>query len=110
MCGLSGFWARSPTAMDSGSVASAMADRLRHRGPDDGGVWLDPEAGVALAHRRLAIVDLSDAARDCPRGCTHLAEEPECALDAAAAAGEVDPARVQSFRRIMASRALVDEY
>lgn len=63
MCGLSGFWARSPTAMDSGSVASAMADRLRHRGPDDGGVWLDPEAGVALAHRRLAIVDLSDAGR-----------------------------------------------
>jgi len=57
-----------------------------------------------------AFADLDDASRDCPRGCTHLAEEPECALDTAAAAGEIDPARVHSFRRIMASRALVDEY
>jgi asparagine synthase (glutamine-hydrolysing) len=36
-----------------------MADTLIHRGPDDGGVWLDAAAGVALAHRRLAILDLS---------------------------------------------------
>lgn len=53
-----------------------------------------------------AFADLAEAARDCPRGCTHLTEEPECALD-----GEgIDPARVASFRRIMASRSLVDEY
>ena len=57
-----------------------------------------------------AFADLDEASRDCPRGCTHLAEEPECALDTAAAAGEIDPARLQSFRRIMASRSLVDEY
>jgi asparagine synthase (glutamine-hydrolysing) len=38
-----------------------MADTLRHRGPDDAGVWADPEAGVALGHRRLSIVDLSAA-------------------------------------------------
>ncbi len=38
-----------------------MADRLRHRGPDGDGVW--SEAGIALAHRRLAILDLSDDAR-----------------------------------------------
>ena len=35
---------------------------LRHRGPDDDGLWTDPEAGLALAFRRLAIIDLS------PRG------------------------------------------
>jgi asparagine synthase (glutamine-hydrolysing) len=36
-----------------------MASRLRHRGPDDCGCWCDPAAGIALAHRRLSIVDLS---------------------------------------------------
>lgn len=63
MCGLTGFWARSPSSTDSGAIAAAMADRLRHRGPDDGGAWVDAGAGVALAHRRLAIVDLSEAGR-----------------------------------------------
>lgn len=38
-----------------------MADALTHRGPDDGGAWADAEAGIALSHRRLAIVDLSPA-------------------------------------------------
>jgi asparagine synthase (glutamine-hydrolysing) len=36
-----------------------MAEALAHRGPDDQGVWLDAEAGIALGHRRLAVVDLS---------------------------------------------------
>ena len=36
-----------------------MNKTLRHRGPDDGGVWLDPQAGLAFGHRRLSIVDLS---------------------------------------------------
>ena len=36
-----------------------MADAINHRGPDDGDVWIDPEQGVALAHRRLSILDLS---------------------------------------------------
>jgi asparagine synthase (glutamine-hydrolysing) len=38
-----------------------MAQTLYHRGPDDHGVWSDPEAGVALSHRRLSIIDLSAA-------------------------------------------------
>ena len=38
-----------------------MADQLVHRGPDDSGLWVDAEAGVALGFRRLAIVDLSPA-------------------------------------------------
>ena len=38
-----------------------MADALRHRGPDDAGTWADAACGLALGHRRLAIVDLSPA-------------------------------------------------
>lgn len=40
-------------------MLAAMADSLAHRGPDDQGVWVDPAQGIGLAHRRLAIVDLS---------------------------------------------------
>jgi asparagine synthase (glutamine-hydrolysing) len=42
-------------------MASRMARTLSHRGPDDQGVWIDPEVGVALGHTRLAIIDLSPA-------------------------------------------------
>jgi asparagine synthase (glutamine-hydrolysing) len=63
MCGISGFW--SATGLNpecARHVADAMSARLSHRGPDGSGVWSDPAAGVALAHRRLAILDLSPAA------------------------------------------------
>lgn len=61
MCGLTGFWHPNATADHLAPCAQAMADRIAHRGPDDHGVWTDAEAGLALAHRRLAIVDLSAA-------------------------------------------------
>ena len=48
--------------------------------------------------------DLAAAAEACPRGCTHLADSPDCALDDAVVAGEVEPARLDSFRRLLASR------
>jgi len=42
-------------------ISSAMNSSLQHRGPDDHGVWIDENAGVALVHRRLSILDLSPA-------------------------------------------------
>ncbi len=63
MCGLVGFVevrgdGKQP-ALEA--LASQMADALEHRGPDDKGVWADAEAGIALGHRRLSILDLSPA-------------------------------------------------
>ena len=48
-----------------------MASAIAHRGPDDSGVWCDPSAGLALAHQRLAILDLPQLATSrwpAPRG------------------------------------------
>ncbi len=61
MCGFTGFWTTVAYRGDSNAVATAMANCIAHRGPDDSGVWSDADAGIALAHRRLAIVDLSAA-------------------------------------------------
>lgn len=63
MCGLVGYLQRENTrpAEAMHRLASAMADRLAHRGPDDHGTWAEPESGIALGHRRLAILDLSPA-------------------------------------------------
>lgn len=58
MCGITGFL--TTTRSDSPETTlSRMADAIRHRGPDDSGLWLDRAAGIGLAHRRLSIVDLS---------------------------------------------------
>lgn len=59
MCGLTGYWTTSDTAGDR--LGAAMAERIGHRGPDGHGVWSDTGEGVVLAHRRLAIIDLSAA-------------------------------------------------
>jgi asparagine synthase (glutamine-hydrolysing) len=61
MCGLAGYLQRRGEKGRLEFMASAMADRIRHRGPDDGGVWSDPDSGFAVAHRRLSIIDLSPA-------------------------------------------------
>lgn len=58
MCGIAGFWGQHHNSAD---LARRMASRIAHRGPDSHGVWQDEAAGLALAHRRLAIVDLSEA-------------------------------------------------
>lgn len=56
MCGIAGILASTPLPSDA---VRGMIDCLAHRGPDDSGIWSDGEAGVALGHRRLSIVDLS---------------------------------------------------
>jgi asparagine synthase (glutamine-hydrolysing) len=62
MCGIAGFWTPQPFGhAQAGAHAKAMADRLVHRGPDGFGVWASGDGAVGLAHRRLAIVDLSPA-------------------------------------------------
>jgi asparagine synthase (glutamine-hydrolysing) len=63
MCGIAGLvdLERRSGADELQAIAARMADPLRHRGPDGHGVWVDAEAGVALGHRRLAIIDLSPA-------------------------------------------------
>ena len=59
MCGIAGQFgaARPPEA----ATLKAMADALAHRGPDDSGLWIDAQAGIGFAHRRLAVLDLSAA-------------------------------------------------
>lgn len=61
MCGIAGILlasnAADPNSLDQ---IGQMMMALRHRGPDGEGLWTDREAGIALGHRRLAIVDLSE--------------------------------------------------
>ena len=57
MCGIAGILA--PSAFPLEPNLAAMADALRHRGPDADGIWSDGEAGIGFAHRRLSILDLS---------------------------------------------------
>jgi len=95
---------------------SAVALRMP-AGHGSGEGWVVDTPGVrsfGLAHVTTdtllaAFTDLSEVAEECPRGCTHLDEAPDCALDAwvAAAEGEerqVRATRTDSFRRLLASR------
>ena len=84
--------------------------------PDEaGGIdgWIIDTPGIrsfGLAHVRPedlieAFPDLDEMTEDCPRGCTHGADEPECGLDEAVARGDADPERVESFRRLLVARS-----
>src|SRR5262245_44316484 len=62
MCGLTGFVALEPR--DRGEALEELhrsAASIAHRGPDAEGVWVDPGNRVGLGHRRLSIIDLSEA-------------------------------------------------
>ena len=63
MCGLAGFLGSSDSlnARDWSAELGRMGDAIRHRGPDDSGVWIDQGAGIGFVHRRLSIVDLSSS-------------------------------------------------
>ncbi|WP_148614832.1 ribosome small subunit-dependent GTPase A [Nocardioides rubriscoriae] len=117
-----------PDALREVGVVNAVTGRGRHTStsayllplPDHDGVtggWIIDTPGIrsfGLAHVRPedligAFPDLDEMTEDCPRGCTHGDDEPECGLDEAVERGEADPDRVQSFRRLLAARS-VSEY
>jgi ribosome biogenesis GTPase len=108
-----------PGARRAIGEVSAATGRGRHisssvialRLPDSADSWVIDTPGVrsfGLSHvsrdRILAAFkDLRTIAEDCPRGCPHDDTAPECALDAAVAYGELEPARLESFRRMLGS-------
>lgn len=63
MCGICGIITIAPAKQVSSELLQAMTDTMHRRGPDGSGLWISPERRVGLGHRRLAIVDLSDAGR-----------------------------------------------
>ena len=61
MCGFTGYFSGQWPGEQALPRLARMTATLTHRGPDSDGHWLDADAGIALGHRRLAIVDLSPA-------------------------------------------------
>lgn len=61
MCGIVGI--TSSEGATSADLVARMRDTLRHRGPDDQGIWQSADRRAAFGHRRLAIIDLSPAGR-----------------------------------------------
>jgi asparagine synthase (glutamine-hydrolysing) len=60
MCGIAGILSSErPTRAAIEAAVIAMTETLRHRGPDDRGIWIDPDAGIAFGHQRLSIIDIS---------------------------------------------------
>jgi asparagine synthase (glutamine-hydrolysing) len=57
MCGILGYWSSSQRALSDAQLSS-MAGKLRHRGPDDEGIWHQPQRGVGIGNRRLSIIDI----------------------------------------------------
>jgi ribosome biogenesis GTPase len=116
-----------PSAHRDVGIVNAVTGRGRHTSTsalmlalpslaeDDPGVggWIIDTPGIrsfGLAHVRPedlieAFPDLDEMTEDCPRGCTHGTDEPECGLDEAVARGEADPERVESFRRLLQARS-----
>lgn len=92
------------------STSAYLLPLPAHEG--QGGGWIIDTPGIrsfGLAHVQPedligAFPDLDEMTEECPRGCTHGTDEPECGLDEAVAAGRADAERVASFRRLLAAR------
>ena len=110
-----------PDADRATSAVNLVTGRGRHTSTSalalplpDGG-WIIDTPGFrsfGLAHVNLdnivaAFPDIAEICTACPRGCTHLASEPECALDTAVEAGAITVERVESLRRILAARTTI---
>ena len=62
MCGVAGFFdPRGFNPTEAEQLARRMASKVVHRGPDDSGIWVDGQAGIAVAHQRLSVLELSRA-------------------------------------------------
>ena len=91
------------------STSAVMLELPEHEGRRG---WIVDTPGIrsfGLAHVQpanliKAFPDLEALTDGCPRGCTHGETEPECALDEAVAEGRTDAERVESYRRVLASR------
>jgi len=116
-----------PDALRAVGVVNDVTGRGRHtstsavalRVPGEPGTWVVDTPGVrsfGLAHVDPdhllgAFADLAEVAEECPRGCTHAADAPDCALDEWVEASPDEPtreartARVDSFRRLLVSRS-----
>ena len=111
-----------PEAQRTTSTVNAVTGRGRHTStsalalPLPAGGWIIDTPGIrsfGLAHVDVdsvvaAFPDIAEICTSCPRGCTHLASEPECALDTAVQAESITAERVDSLRRILAARAVPD--
>lgn len=63
MCGICGFVKLNNDSHFIGEAyIKAMTDQIFLRGPDGEGAWLEPQNNAGLGHRRLSIIDLSEAA------------------------------------------------
>lgn len=73
MCGICGVWeyASSDGARVGASLIERMRDTMAHRGPDDAGCAILDEGRLGFGHRRLSIIDLSEAGHQPMRGCSH---------------------------------------
>jgi ribosome biogenesis GTPase len=105
-----------PEAVRATGHVNEVTGRGRHTSTSavafslDRGGWVIDTPGIrsfGLAHVDLsrflhAFPDLEAGAGDCPRGCTH--DDEHCALDAHVQNGHADAARLESFRRLLASR------
>lgn len=116
-----------PSALREVGHVNAVTGRGRHTstsaymlalpssssGPGSADGWIIDTPGIrsfGLAHVEPehlieAFPDLDEMTEDCPRGCTHGDDEPECGLDEAIERGEADPERVASFRRLLKARS-----
>lgn len=66
MCGIAGIYPSNVAELSPAALSSLVEEMLApmvHRGPDAGGVWVDPLGRCCLGHRRLSIIDTSDAGR-----------------------------------------------
>ncbi|MBX3091803.1 MAG: ribosome small subunit-dependent GTPase A [Cryobacterium sp.] len=98
-----------------GRHTSSSSVSYRIDGPENSG-WIIDTPGVrsfGLGHVNVdnvlkSFTDLAELAKDCPRGCTHFADAPDCAINEAVAAGELGASgalRLDSFHRLLASLA-----